>query len=110
MRQRTYLILPNPCETAPCIWIPNFDEVQLERYGHSAGPIKQPILSGVHFFGNIFFLPYKMGLNPPTECQYALGYYRPGSCAPWLLPAVPLSARGARWQLAAVIGALAIFP
>ncbi len=87
-----------------------FDEVQLERYGHSAGPIKQPILSGVHFFGNIFFLPYKMGLNPPTECQYALGYYRPGSCAPWLLPAVPLSARGARWQLAAVIGALAIFP
>jgi hypothetical protein len=87
-----------------------FEEVQLERYGHSAGPIKQPILSGVHFFGNIFFLPYQMGLTPPTECQYVLGYYRPGSCAPWLLPAVPLSARGARWQLAAVIGALAIFP
>ena len=87
-----------------------FEDVQLERYGHSAGPMKQAALSGVHFFGNILFLPYHMGLNPPNECQYALGYYRPGSCAPWLLPAVPLSARGARWQLAALVGGLLIIP
>ena len=87
-----------------------FEDVQLERYGHSAGPMKQAALSGVHFFGNILFLPYHMGLNPPNECQYALGYYRPGSCAPWLVPAVPLSARGARWQLAALVGGLLIIP
>ncbi len=58
-----------------------FEEVQLERYGHSAGPIAQPVISGAHFFANIAILPYKMGIHPPTECMYALGYYRPGSCA-----------------------------
>jgi hypothetical protein len=87
-----------------------FEEVQLERYGHSACPTVQAALSGVHFFGNVFFLPYHMGVNPPNECQYALGYYRPGSCAPWMVPAVPLSARGARWQLAAVTGGLIWLP
>ena len=87
-----------------------FEDVQLERYGHSAGPIKQTALSGLHFFGNIFFLPYHMGMNPPTECQYALGYYRPGSCAPWLLPAVPLSARGARMQIGAISGGITLIP
>jgi hypothetical protein len=86
------------------------EDVQLERYGHSAGPVGQAMLSGVHFFGNIFLLPYHMGLNPPNECQYALGYYRPGSCAPWLLPAYPLSARGARWEAAVLIGGLLLLP
>ena len=87
-----------------------FEEVQLERYGHSAGPVSQAMLSGVHFFGNIFFLPYHFGLNPPNECQYALGYYRPGSCAPWMLPAIPLSARGARMQTSALVGGLLWLP
>ncbi|MCA9215050.1 MAG: hypothetical protein KDB27_18400 [Planctomycetales bacterium] len=87
-----------------------FEEVQLERYGHSAGPMKQTMLSGVHFFGNILFLPYKMGVNPPNECQYTLGYYRPGDCAPWLLHAIPLSARGARLQTAAVLGGIGLVP
>ena len=87
-----------------------FEEVQLERYGHSAGPVKQTILSGVHFFGNIVFLPYQIGLNPPNECQYALGYYRPGSCAPWLLPAIPLDARAARMQVGALTSGLTLIP
>ncbi|HUG69256.1 MAG TPA: hypothetical protein VMM76_16005, partial [Pirellulaceae bacterium] len=30
-----------------------FEEVQLERYGHTAGPVIQPVLSGAHFFLNI---------------------------------------------------------
>ncbi|MFC1759278.1 hypothetical protein ACFL2H_11010 [Planctomycetota bacterium] len=87
-----------------------FEEVQLERYGHSAGPVKQTMLSGVHFFGNLIFLPYKMGVHPPNECQYALGYYRPGDCAPWLLHAIPLSARGARLQTAAMLGGIGLVP
>lgn len=87
-----------------------FEEVQLERYGHSMPPARQAAMSGVHFFGSIFFLPYQMGLNPPNECQYALGYYRPGSCAPWLIPAVPLSARAARMQVGAIAGAITWLP
>jgi hypothetical protein len=87
-----------------------FEEVALERYGHSAEPVTQTFLSGAHFFGNIFFLPYHIGLNPPNECQYALGYYRPGSCAPWMLPAVPLDARAFRMQVGALAGGLALLP
>ncbi len=75
-----------------------FEEVNLERYGHTAGPFAQPVISSAHFFFNIAVLPYKAGIHPPTECQYTLGYYRPGSCAPWIVPPVPLSLRGAVTQ------------
>jgi hypothetical protein len=59
-----------------------FEEVQLERYGHTAGPVRQPFISGAHFFVNLAALPYKMAINPPHECQYALGYYRPEAVHP----------------------------
>lgn len=87
-----------------------FEEVQLERYGHTAGPIAQPIISGAHFFVNIATLPYNMGVAPPNECQYVLGYYRPGSCAPWMIEPVPISLRGALFQAGAVVGGAAILP
>jgi hypothetical protein len=87
-----------------------FEEVQLERYGHTAGPIKQPILSGAHFFLNIAALPYKMAINPPMECQYPLGYYRPGDCAPWHIPPIPISLRGAAAEAGAWVGGIFIIP
>ncbi len=87
-----------------------FEEVQLERYGHTAGPLRQPIISSAHFFLNIAALPYKMGINPPHECQYALGYYRPGSCAPWMIPPIPLSLRGAVAETGAVLGGVFLLP
>ena len=90
--------------SAVCHKPPYFEDVQLERYGHSAGPIMQPIVSGAHFFGNILLLPYNMGVYTPSECRYVLGYYRPGSCAPWVVPAFPLSKRGLAFELAAVLG------
>ena len=87
-----------------------FEEVQLERYGHTAGPIRQPIISGAHFFLNIAALPYNMAINPPKECEYALGYYRPGSCAPWMIPPIPLSLRGAAAETGAVLGGVFLLP
>ena len=87
-----------------------FEEVQLERYGHTSGPITQPVVSGAHFFLNIATLPYKMGLHPPNECRYPLGYYRPGNCAPWLLPPVPISARAGLMQAGAVVGGAYVIP
>jgi hypothetical protein len=60
-----------------------FEEHNLERYGHSAGCLLQPAISGAHFFTNLAILPYKMGQDRCHECVYTLGYYRPGSCAPW---------------------------
>ena len=87
-----------------------FEDVNLERYGHTAGPILQPVVSSAHFFANIAVLPYKMGVHLPNECQYALGYYRPGDCAPWITQPVPLSLRGALFQAGAVAGAVALIP
>lgn len=87
-----------------------FEEVQVERYGHTAGPIKQPFISGAHFFFNIAALPYKMAINPPRECQYPLGYYRPGDCAPWHIPPVPLSLRGAAAETGAWVGGIFLIP
>ncbi|MEM8679186.1 MAG: hypothetical protein AAGF97_07540 [Planctomycetota bacterium] len=81
-----------------------YEEVGLERYGHSAGPLLQPLVSATRFYAGFLITPYKMGLYPPNECRYPLGYYRPGSCAPWLLPAVPLSKRAALTQLATMLG------
>ncbi|PQO40876.1 hypothetical protein C5Y97_04670 [Blastopirellula marina] len=87
-----------------------FEERALERYGHMTGPVSQVVLSGAHFFGSAALLPYQMGIHPPTECRYALGYYRPGNCAPYLIPPVPLSARGAAYQSAAILGAVYWIP
>ncbi len=86
-----------------------FEQPGLERYGHTVG-LMQPVLSGAHFFTSIATLPYKMGIHPPQECRYPLGYYRVGECAPRLLPPIPISLRGALLQAGVVTGASAIFP
>jgi len=87
-----------------------FEDVKLERYGHEWGPVAQPFLSTAHFFGDVLVLPYKMGIHPPNECQYSLGYYRPGSCAPWTVGPVPISLRGALMQAKVVTGAVLVLP
>ena len=87
-----------------------FEQVQLERYGHSWGPYLQPLVSGAHFFASVPILPYKMGLKTPNECVYSLGYYRPGSCAPYLLDPVPFTWRAALFEGGFVVGAAAIIP
>ena len=87
-----------------------FEQVQVERYGHSWGPIIQPVLSAAHFFVTVPILPYKMGVYPPGECMYSLGYYRPGSCAPYMLDPLPISVRGGLIQAGAIVAAVAIIP
>ncbi len=71
-----------------------FEQPALERYGHTIGPL-QPILSGAQFLATIPAMPMLMAIDPPNECQYALGYYRPGSCAPRKWSPIPYSTRGA---------------
>jgi hypothetical protein len=87
-----------------------FEDEQLERYGHSWSPCCQPLVSGCHFFTRLPVLPYCMGVEPPNECIYALGHYRPGSCAPYMCNPIPLSCRGALFQAGAVVGAAAVLP
>jgi hypothetical protein len=87
-----------------------FEDVQLERYGHMTGPWSQPFASAANFFLTIPILPYKMGLEPPNECLYTLGYYQPGSCAPYLLDPFPISIRGLFFESSAAVGLCALLP
>ncbi len=82
-----------------------FEQTQFERYGHSYGPIADSLISGAHFFVTVPLLPYEMGVYPPWECQYALGYYRPGDCAPHMIEPFPLSLRGLLVEGGVVTGA-----
>jgi len=88
-----------------------FEDVQLERYGHTiVCPALQPVVSGAKFFATIPFLPYKMGVTPPNECVYTLGHHRPGNCAPYMVQPCPVSLRGALFQAGAVTGAVFAIP
>ena len=87
-----------------------FENVHLERYGHTCGPYLQPLASGAHFFGALPILPYKMGLETPHECIYTLGHYRPGNCAPYLIDPIPISKRAALFQAGASLGTVFILP
>jgi hypothetical protein len=87
-----------------------FEDEGLERYGHSWGPCCDPLVSGAHFFCTLPVLPYCMGVTPPCECMYALGHYRPGSCAPYMINPVPLSCRGAAFEAGAAAGTAWFLP
>jgi len=87
-----------------------FEDWNLERYGHSHGWLADPFVSAAHFFVTLPVLPYKTGVELPWECVYPLGYYRPGSCAPWTCPAPPISPRGFAVQAATITGAVFLLP
>ena len=87
-----------------------FEDWELERYGHSHGPLADPFFSAAHFFTTLPVLPYKMGVELPWECVYPLGYYRPGDCAPWTVPAIPISLRGMAVEAATVTGLVFLLP
>jgi hypothetical protein len=62
-----------------------FEETNLERHGYSQMYLRgvQPLVSSAHFFGTVSVLPYLLVAEPPRECVYTLGEYRPGSCVPF---------------------------
>jgi hypothetical protein len=89
-----------PTGLAPRIWTPlcycweapalcygplYFEENNLERYGYSQTYLRslQPLASSAQFFTTSFMLPYLLFAEPPCECVYTLGEYRPGSCVPF---------------------------
>ena len=87
-----------------------FEDVELERYGHAYPWGLQPAASlakfGVQFIG----LPYTMAMDPMWDEQYALGYYRPGDCAPKLHYQIPLDKKAAITAAGVYTGLFFIFP
>lgn len=60
-----------------------YEEKNLERLGYTHFPHLQPVVSAAHFTICTLGLPYSMTVNPPHECMYPLGHYRPGSPVPF---------------------------
>lgn len=82
----------------------------LERHGHERFPCLQPLISGGRFFATIPMLPYLAAVRDPWDCDYHLGYYRPGSCAPALWQRPPYDRRAAVIQAGATAGVMVGFP
>ena len=55
-------------------------------------------------------LPYQMTIDPIQKKMYALGWYRPGECAPHKHYQIPLSARAAAVQGGVVTGLIFLIP
>jgi hypothetical protein len=70
-----------------------FEDENVERYGYHHG-LFQPALSGACFLRGVVFLPYRMGAQHPWDCDYGLGYYRPGDCNPPVGHALKISGKG----------------
>ena len=66
-----------------------FEDAMLERHGHRCYCV-QPVVSGARFFTSLATLPYLATIDRPCECNYTLGSYRPGSCAPCLTQGPPV--------------------
>jgi len=114
-----------PCSCCPRGWAPlcycyaatcfyhnplYFEEINLERYGYGCTPCLQPAASAAHFFVRVPMLPYLLATDCPGECDYTLGHYRPGSCAPWRRHCVPLNAPGSLAQSGAIVGLVFLLP
>lgn len=87
-----------------------FEDRMLERHGHERFGHFQSAASGVRFVGSVAMLPYLMTLSPGCECEYTLGYYRPGSQVPGFLQRPPYDRDAAIIQSAAASGVMIIFP
>ena len=88
-----------------------FEQPNLERYGnHVGGTCLASVAATGHFVGSVLSLPYQIGAQPPRECVYTLGVYRPGSCNPHYFHASPISCKGMLTQGAAVTGLVFLFP
>lgn len=87
-----------------------FQDVQLERYGHTHHDLLQPFASAGLFSAQLIGLPYQMAIDPIHECKYPLGWYRPGEYAPKLYYQVPWNLDAALTEAGVVTGAFFLFP
>lgn len=87
-----------------CHYPLRFEEAMLERHGHVRFGCLQPLASGARFFATIPMIPYLQTLQPRCEPVYALGNYRPGSCAPLLRDTIPYDSHAAVVESMALAG------
>lgn len=87
-----------------------FEDPSLERYGHVAPPILQPLISTSRLGVQLFGLPYQMTIDPVRKKRYILGWYRPGDEVPHLFYQPPWNLKAAAVQAGAVSAGVVILP
>jgi len=87
-----------------------FEDRMVERHGHVQFGHLQPLAAGARFLATIPMLPYLMTVNDPHDCEYKLGYYRSGSCAPVVIQRPPLERRAVIAEALTLGAIIAIFP
>lgn len=87
-----------------------FEDPALERYGHTLHPMIQPFASTARFGVQFLGLPYSATIDPYYKRRYALGWYRPGECAPHKHYQIPLNADAAVYTAGVYTGLFFIFP
>lgn len=87
-----------------------FEDVALERYGHTYPCWVQPFASVGKFGVQLVGLPYQMGIDPVCKEIYPLGYYRAGEWAPKLHYQIPWNTKAALTQAGVTTGMFFLIP
>jgi hypothetical protein len=87
-----------------------YEDVQLERYGHSWPFFVQPFVSIGRMSIQAAGWPYFAVIDPPHSSVYPLGFYRPGECAPKLIYQLPLNLEAGLVEAGAITGVYFLFP
>jgi len=87
-----------------------FEDPGLERSGHSFEHWLQPFYSVGRFGVQLVGMPYQMTLDPVCRKRYALGWYRPGECAPKQVGQIPWNTKAVINQAAVITGAFYALP
>jgi len=86
-----------------------FEEVNVERYGRSLGPL-QPVLSMAEFYGRMPALPYMMFAQRARTCSYHAHWNLPGYPAPFEYRAPLIRADAAFAETAFIFGLILLIP
>lgn len=87
-----------------------FEDPGLERTGHTFEPVFQPFCSIGRFGVQLVGLPYQMTIDPICKKRYALGWYRPGECAPKQVGQIPWNTKAVINQAAVTTGMVFALP
>lgn len=87
-----------------------FEDIGLERYGHTYPFVIQPVASIAKFTGQFFLLPYQMTINPVRKEMYPLGYHLPGDFVPHLWYPIPWNTSAALVEAGVATGLVFLIP
>lgn len=87
-----------------------FEDLGLERYGHTYPFVLQPAASIAKFSAQFALLPYQMTINPVRKQMYPLGYHLSGDYVPYLWYPIPWNTTAAAVEAGVITGLVFLLP